>query len=248
MVITVCSACKRVKISDKVWGTTVIMRNEPVSHGLCPDCRDVYYTADHIIKERNRLRVPLKIAVSGGECSGITTLASLLASSLGITYIEEGVRTFIEQNGYPRPSEMNLFEASLFERTILDCKINNENKLSSFVSDRSTADSWGYASFWCSKMPAEWKKRFCATAKDHAKKYDLVIFLWSSISFIDDGNRTLDPVLRQSIQNKIHSSLESWGVPLFEPRCTHPMGRLNECLTHINELTERDSRITLAAS
>jgi polynucleotide 5'-kinase involved in rRNA processing len=94
--VTVCSYCKREADNNGQWRhLRKLQRYEVESHGICPVCMTTHFPeiASRIkVKKSTSRQVvspKLRVAVSGSECTGKTTLSSLLSQELRFQFIED---------------------------------------------------------------------------------------------------------------------------------------------------------------
>jgi hypothetical protein len=142
----------------------------------------------------------MKIAVSGSAGIGKSTLARALADALGIPYIPEHY-----ENLFALPDALNSppqILAREFNR-VLDFKISEEDRLGSFVVDRTPADLLNLAMRTRLVYLPEGAKALYERCRTHTAAYDLIIIPpWGVVPLrgSDDGDgqalRVLNPWLQ----------------------------------------------------
>src|SRR4029453_19502970 len=97
-------------------------------------------------------RVMKRIIVPGASGVGKTVLVDALAPRLGLAVIPELGRSICENMGFKRIGEVPDQEG--FKRKVLEAQVAEEERLSGFISDRSTVDCWVLWQRWniCSAM------------------------------------------------------------------------------------------------
>jgi nicotinamide riboside kinase len=241
--ITVCSYCKRGVDNNGLWRhLRKLQRYEVESHGICPVCMTTHFPeiASRIMGENSHPRQvvspKLRVAVSGSECTGKTTLSSLLSQELRFPFIEDVKLFYTKETINPQQSNATVDSA-------LEFRIIKENHEHMFIADRSTVDFWVYASLLCSSAPIEWKRRFHNRAKSHATDtYDLALFLpHNSIPFVENGCRTNDDIFRKRTADLIFRTYMHWGIHAYNIEANDPEERLREALWYIETFHETSS-------
>ncbi|MFN7145712.1 MAG: AAA family ATPase [Myxococcota bacterium] len=141
----------------------------------------------------------LRIAVSGSAGVGKSTLARRLAERLGVAYIGEGMREYLERTGTDLHALGHEGVRALV-LTLWEERKEAEHAARSFVADRSSYD---FAAFWL-------YYHFAAEDDDTARlfaetltprRYDVVYLLpWGRIPLIADGIRTPNPWTQLHLQ------------------------------------------------
>lgn len=119
----------------------------------------------------------MKIVVSGSAGTGKTTLVKKIAEGTGFPIIRDFADTVLRERGYKNfkqvvnPSMMRQIRLQALFR-----KIQMENSMESFVSDKGVAD---YYAYWMNVAMHEASQKendmFYEETKGHIKIYDLVI-------------------------------------------------------------------------
>lgn len=146
----------------------------------------------------------MKIAVSGSSGVGKSTLAQALAGALHIAYIPEHYEMLA---GNMKGSPFIL--AGLFNR-VLDLKLSEQERLGSFVVDRSPADLLNLAMH--SKMIGleEELMALCGRCREAMADYDIIIIPPLGVVPLQartDGKRALQRHLRPWVQLSNHAAI-----------------------------------------
>lgn len=149
-----------------------------------------------------------RLALSGSAGTGKTTLGRRLAESLGVPFIEEGMRRRLEAGlnpfklgpgGYERLMEELWHEQAAAEDAAQD----------GFVADRSAFD---FAAIWLHYAhlddPARTEAWMQARLKDGHERYDRVFLLpWGAIPLEHDGVRSTDRWVQFRFQSIVEDLL-----------------------------------------
>lgn len=152
----------------------------------------------------------LRIAVSGSAGTGKSTLARRVAAALGVPYIGEGMREYLERTGVNLHSLGHEGLRDLV-RTLWDERREAEAAHPAFVADRSSYD---FAAFWLFYRFAE---RDEVTDQFFAEtlapgRYDAVFLLpWGGIPLVADGVRNTNPWAQLHFQLVLEGVLQRWG-------------------------------------
>jgi len=146
---------------------------------------------------------PPKIALSGSAGTGKTTLGTRLAAHYSVPFLEEGMRTRLE-NG------LNLHDLSMSQLADLveglwNEQQENENaalrECGGFVSDRSSVD---FAAFWLHYGFAQDQPRAAAFVREtlaHSVHYDRIVVLpWAALPLVADGYRSTNTWIQKRYQ------------------------------------------------
>lgn len=161
----------------------------------------------------------MKIAISGSEGTGKSTLSRELAKEFGIPRIKEGVRDYMKRHGIENLRDMSPQEYMKMQWYLLDSKIEQESSLGSFVADRSVADNVAYTLRWCGRdFTEKMLGKYVQLAREHAQNtYDLILYLpWGKISVEDDGVRDTRKWYLYEIDRLIWGILKDWNLPVVE--------------------------------
>jgi predicted ATPase len=173
-----------------------------------------------------------KIVITGASGVGKTTLASLLAKELNLPVIPEIARDLCAQMGYKRIGDIP--DQEKFKREVLKRQIEIEDKLGSFISDRSTIDCWVLWQRWniCTAMTHD-SEQYYNQAKQQSEKYMRIIYVPPRLPPEDDEFRWTDLDYQKQVDRLVRMTLYDW--QLLEK--THFVesveinSRLNEILT-----------------
>jgi nicotinamide riboside kinase len=178
----------------------------------------------------------MRIVITGASSVGKTTLAETLSSKLGLPMIAEVSRQHCQELGHYSFTE--ILDRETFNFQVLQKQIEAEDKLTSFVSDRSALDYWVFWQRWsiCGAMSYDTEK-FYNQAKPRAEKYTHVIYIPPLFAADDDGLRWTDPDYQMQFDRLVRMTLYEWG--LWER--THTIKaevleeRVNEVLAWLNK-------------
>ena len=152
-----------------------------------------------------------RIAVTGVDGTGRTTLAQALSKELDIPYIEDQTRTRVYALGYQTIYELPdsvAVRLRLFNDLIRRCA-----EMPAFASDGSVID-W-FAQWqrweWNHIAPAQ-SEALYRQAKQSAVTYTHVIFLQPSFQPPYDGFRWLEPNHRAQVTRLIRALIAEWGL------------------------------------
>lgn len=141
----------------------------------------------------------VRIAVSGSAGVGKSTLTRRLAAELGVPWIGEGMREYLERTGTDLHTLGHLGVRSLV-RQLWEERKDAEAASASFVADRSSYDFgafWLYYQFASVDEDTESMMRETLTPG----RYDAVFLLpWGAIPLVADGIRTPNPWTQLHLQ------------------------------------------------
>lgn len=157
----------------------------------------------------------MKIAIVGSSSVGKTTLAKAIVSAeeaLNLSYLNADARRLIANLGYKNIDDIPQSQRQLFQLKYLDEKIQLEENMDNYISDRSYVD---IAAYWVIRdaidEPESRKETMVERCKILAQHYDLHIFLpFGIIPFEYDGYRSKNIKQDQQISNQILCFLEKW--------------------------------------
>lgn len=152
-----------------------------------------------------------RIILTGASGVGKTTLAEPLSKQLGLPVIPELGRDICRQMGYERIGEIPDQEA--FKNSVLDAQIQAEDKLQSFISDRSAIDCWVLWQRWniCQAMSYD-TEAYCDKARKQSEKYTHIIYVPPMFPPQDDGFRWTDADYQKQIDRITRMTLHEWGL------------------------------------
>src|SRR5437773_680930 len=90
----------------------------------------------------------MKIALTGSSSTGKTTLAHLLTDHEVLSelkYVTADSRALLEKMGYRSMDRMTRDQLREFQTAYLECKLNIEGNIESYITERSTVD---VAAYW----------------------------------------------------------------------------------------------------
>lgn len=161
---------------------------------------------------------PLRIAVSGAQGTGKTTLARALAERLRLPLLSEVARTVAREMGIARDEPIKPELAMRFQLAIAWRQLNKERRLwrSGFVADRSIVDQVSYLLLKAAAYYNETGE--ISTVYDilrrtilRAERYSLVVIVPTGDGPIyDDGFRSVDWHYQQIIHELISAHVKAW--------------------------------------
>ncbi len=136
--------------------------------------------------------VAKRIAISGSAGVGKSTLARRLAQDLGLPYLGEGMREYLERTGTDLHTLGHEGVRDLV-LTLWDERRDAEARAAAgFVADRSSID---YAAFWLyyrfPTLADQTADRFAEWLAPHRYDHHFVL-PWGVLPLVDDGVRTTD--------------------------------------------------------
>lgn len=177
--------------------------------------------------------MPKRIAISGSAGTGKSTLARRLAAELGLPYIGEGMREYLERTGRTlhdvghdglRDLILTLWE----ERRAAEAAAPD-----GFVADRGAYD---YAAFWMYYHLAAWDPAtddFMAEVLS-PRRYDHIYVLpWGAIPLVADGVRSPNPWTQLHLQLLIEGVLKRHAPEAVDVRAVALDDRLAELLADL---------------
>src|SRR5690606_35866403 len=139
-----------------------------------------------------------------------------LTPLLSLPHIEELGRKICEEMGHERIGDIPDQEA--FKQRVLSAQIEEENRLDSFISDRSTIDCWVLWQRWniCSAMTYD-SEDYYKRAREQAQSYSLVVYIPPMFPPLEDGFRWTDGDYQNQIDRMVRTTLWDWN--LWERTC-----------------------------
>ena len=120
----------------------------------------------------------MKIALSGSDSTGKTTLAEEIGKRFGIPVIGEYARETATNMGIQDLRGLNPDQAYDFQWRILERKLAEEDKHDTFIADRSVADNIAYYLRWCSRdIDDERNKVYVDRCQERLHYYDHIMVL-----------------------------------------------------------------------
>jgi len=161
----------------------------------------------------------MRIAISGSEGTGKSTLSRVLAREFGVPRVREGVRKYMDSHCIDNLRDMSSYEYMKMQWFLLNEKIEQENSLGSFVADRSVADNVAYVLRWCARDFSDaMLDDFIKTAREHAQEtYDLILYLpWGEMPIESDGVRSTRKWYQYEIDRLVWGILQDWDMPVVK--------------------------------
>lgn len=155
-----------------------------------------------------------RLALSGSAGTGKTTLGRRLAESLGVPFIEEGMRRRLEAGLNPFELGPGGYER-LMEELWLEQAAAEDAATDGFVADRSAFD---FAAVWLHYAhlddPEETEAWMRARLRDGRERYDRVLLLpWGAFPLEHDGVRSTDRWVQFRFQSIVEDLLRREARP-----------------------------------
>ncbi|MHC4377948.1 MAG: histidine phosphatase family protein, partial [Planctomycetota bacterium] len=155
-----------------------------------------------------------RLALSGSAGTGKTSLGQRVAESLGVPFIEEGMRRRLEAGLNPFELGPGGYER-LMEELWREQAAAEDAATSGFVADRSAFD---FAAVWLHYAhlddPAQTEAWMRARLKDGRERYDRVLLLpWGAIPLEHDGVRSTDRWVQFRFQSIVEDLLRREARP-----------------------------------
>jgi predicted ATPase len=150
-----------------------------------------------------------RIIITGASGVGKTVLVEALAPLLALPIIPELGRSICEDMGYKRIGEVPDQES--FKFRVLDAQIAEEDRLSEFISDRSTVDCWVLWQRWniCSAMTYD-TESYYRRGRTQAEKYTHVIYVPPMFPPTEDDFRWTDADYQKQIDRLVRMTVYEW--------------------------------------
>lgn len=171
-----------------------------------------------------------RIAICGSAGTGKSTLARRLAAELGVPFIGEGMREYLER------THVDLHSLGWDGLQSLVLTLWEERKAAEaacqagFVADRASYD---FAAFWLYyrfAQPGELTERYFAETLAPGR-YDRILLLpWGRIPLLSDGVRSSDPYVQLHLQTLIEGMLHRHAPSFEEVQATTLEARVAEVL------------------
>ena len=151
-----------------------------------------------------------RIALSGSAGIGKTTLGRRLASTLGLPFIEEGMRRRLEGglqlHRTSRGQRVELVRELWAEQVEAEDRALQTH--GGFVADRSSIDFAAFFLHYRFTEPEDQAGAFLAEAFAHAGRYDRIVLLpWGVLPLERDGIRSTNPHLQRLFHGLVHGLL-----------------------------------------
>lgn len=160
-------------------------------------------------------RAPVRIAVAGSAGVGKSTLARRLAAELGVPYLGEGMREYLERTG----ANLHALGPEGVRALVLrlwDERREAEATHPSFVADRSSYDFGAFWLYYHFGREDDDTARLLAEAW-RPDRYDTVYLLaWGSIPLVADGVRSTDRFVQLHAQLLIEGAVRRFAGRVVE--------------------------------
>jgi len=170
-----------------------------------------------------------RIIVTGASGVGKTTLVEKLAPLLHLQVIPELGRAMCKERGFERVGDIP--DQLGFKNDVLTKQIEEEERLGSFISDRSTIDCWVLWQRWdiCQAMTYD-TEAYHDRAFQQAKKYTQIIYVPPRFPAPEDGFRWTEPDYQKQIDRICRMTLYDWNLwqRTFVVQSDEPQKRLSE--------------------
>ena len=187
----------------------------------------------------------MRIAFTGSGGTGKTTLLNAVNLYLNFPIIDEGIRPWLENNGFDEFKEMDINDVQRMQDEVMYAKINEETPLKEFISDRTTIDNAMYTLRWVSSLTNEydgWYSKYLEDARKHTMLFYDIIFVLphGAIHIENDGIRSSKTWYQFLMQQLIEKEIDAFST-LCYPH-THKIkslsveDRVNECLMVYNDI------------
>ena len=148
-----------------------------------------------------------RIALSGSAGTGKTSLGRALAESMGVPFIEEGMRARLEGGlDLHRLDSRQMWE--LLDELWREQVAREAAAPDGFVADRSSVD---FAAFWMRfgfYYQQHAAQDFVPRMLEHARSYDGIVLLpWGAIPLVEDGVRSTNPWVQRHYQATVEGLL-----------------------------------------
>jgi len=177
-----------------------------------------------------------RIIITGASGVGKTTLVELLAPLLSLPIIPEVARVLCKELGYDRIGDIPDQEG--FKRKVLQRQIEEENRLGSFISDRSALDSWVLWQRWniCQAMTFD-TEIYYGTARSQASAYTDIIYVPAMFPPPNDGFRWTDMDYQRQIDRIVRMTLHDWELweQTYVVRAANVEARVKEVMQWLEE-------------
>ena len=136
-------------------------------------------------------------------------MVEALTPLLALPVIPELGRKLCLEMGFQYPGEIP--DQELFKTKVLQEQISEENKLGSFISDRSAIDAWVLWQRWniCQAMTYD-SESYYQQARQQSSLYTHIIYIPPMFPPTDDGFRWTDLDYQKQIDRLVRMTLFDW--------------------------------------
>lgn len=159
----------------------------------------------------------MKIAISGAQCTGKTTILNKLYELYpNWVYFKNVVRD-IANKGIP----INDLGTNDTQKAIMDAHIDNLSRAKidkTYVYDRCLLDWFTYTNdlFKNNKISQKQFEYFEYNFKKNINSYDIIFYLEPEFEIVDDGFRSTNKEYQNQIVNEFRNVIEKYRVPVIK--------------------------------
>lgn len=154
----------------------------------------------------------MRIAISGVQCTGKTTLLNALKKVNALkdyTFIPEVIRGIVKSKGI----SINENSTDSGQIAILNAHLDNL-KNENFIADRSLIDCMAYTvyAFNHHQITPRTFWKVVSEFRDNVKNYDLVFYIKPEFEMQEDGVRSTDKAFRDEVKGYMEKALKGLRV------------------------------------
>ncbi|MBU0598723.1 ATP-binding protein [Patescibacteria group bacterium] len=182
----------------------------------------------------------MKLALTGAQSTGKTTLAKELSKLFNLPLITEQSRTVIKQFNVTAPKYLKEEELPDFQWKLFASQIIEEQSKKNFISDRCPTCFAAYASQFC--KDETFIKEYAQKIENYlllVKPYDLIIYVPPMFPIEDDGIRSSSEEVQHKTDLLIQHFLEMWktkyGLNIMTINKASFQGRIKQVENYIED-------------
>lgn len=152
----------------------------------------------------------MKVALTGTESTGKTTLSKLISETYNIEHIDECARDTMKELNITKLRDTNPEILYKFQLKILNKKLLLEAECKDFIADRTTIDVLAYYLKWVNYYKEEnINKMYINLCLSNMSIYDKIYLLpWNAIPTVDDDVRCTKDSYRYEIHCLIRGLMD----------------------------------------